>query len=79
MTTLNFNDIEWEVLDTLVAKRFAKFFKEHESSSKEIFSGTVQSSVVVNEPLNTADSQSYAVEVISTSYVVEDWRPLKLI
>ena len=37
MTTLNFNDIEWEVLDTLVAKRFAKFFKEHESSSKEIF------------------------------------------
>ena len=37
MMTLNFNDIEWEVLDTLVAKRFAKFFKEHESSSKEIY------------------------------------------
>ena len=37
-----------------------------------MFSGTVQSTVVVNEPLNTADSQPYAVEVISTSYVVED-------
>ena len=37
MTTLNFNDIEWEVMDTPVAKRYAKFFKEHESTSKQIF------------------------------------------
>jgi len=34
---LNFNDIEWKVKDTLVATRFAKFFKDHEATSKEIF------------------------------------------
>ncbi len=37
MTTLNFNDIEWEVMDTPVAKRFASFFEKHESTSKQIF------------------------------------------
>ena len=37
MTTLSFNNLEWEVVDTLVAKRFAKFFKENEHSCKEIF------------------------------------------
>tara|TARA_B100002019_G_scaffold288283_1_gene301633 strand:- start:2042 stop:2809 length:768 start_codon:yes stop_codon:yes gene_type:complete len=37
MTTLNFNDLEFEVLDTLVAKRFAKFLKEHIHESREFY------------------------------------------
>ena len=37
MTTLNFNDIEFEVLDTLVAKRYAKFLKENIHQSKEFY------------------------------------------
>ena len=37
MTTLNFNDIEFEVLDTLVAKRFAKFLDENIHVSREFF------------------------------------------
>ena len=37
MMDLSFNNLEWEVIDTPVAKRFAKFFKDHESTSKEIY------------------------------------------
>ena len=37
MATLNFNDIEWEVLDTLVAKRYAKFLEENIANTKQIF------------------------------------------
>ena len=37
MTTLNFNDIEFEVLDTLVAKRFAKFLDENIHESREFY------------------------------------------
>ena len=37
MTTLNFNDLEFEVLDTLVAKRFAKFLTEHIHESREFY------------------------------------------
>ena len=43
---LNFNDIEWEVMDTVVAKRFTKFWKEHENTSKEIyFMGETQTQI----------------------------------
>ena len=37
MATLNFNDIEWEVLDTLVAKRYSKFLEENIANTKQIF------------------------------------------
>ena len=37
MTTLNFNDIEFEVLDTLVAKRFARFLMDNIHESKEFY------------------------------------------
>ena len=37
MTTLNFNDIEFEVLDTLVAKRYAKFLQENIHQSREFY------------------------------------------
>ena len=37
MTALNFNGIEFEVLDTLVAKRFAKFLEENLHESKEFY------------------------------------------
>ena len=37
MKTLNFNDIEWEVLDTPVAQRFAAFFGTNENTSKEFY------------------------------------------
>lgn len=37
MKTLSFNNIEWEVLDTPVAKRFALFLEENGSKSKEFF------------------------------------------
>jgi len=43
---LNFNDIEWEVMDTVVAKRFANFWKQHEHTSKEIyFMGETQTQI----------------------------------
>lgn len=37
MTTLNINDIEWEPLPTVVAKRYTKFLEEHRHESKEFF------------------------------------------
>ena len=37
MTTLNFNNIEFEVLDTLVAKRFATFLMDNIHQSKEFY------------------------------------------
>ena len=37
MTTLNFKDLEFEVLDTLVAKRYSKFLMENIHQSKEFY------------------------------------------
>ena len=37
MTILNFKDIEFEVLDTLLAKRYAKFLEENIHQSREFY------------------------------------------
>ena len=37
MATLNFNGIEWEVLNTLVAKRYAKFLEDNIADTKQFF------------------------------------------
>ena len=37
MTTLNFNGIEWEPLDTIVAKRYVSFLEKNKHEAKEFF------------------------------------------
>ena len=37
MTTLNFNNIEWEPLDSIVAKRYASFLEKNKHEAKEFF------------------------------------------
>mgnify|MGYP003643904321 CR=1 FL=1 len=37
MTTLNFNDLEFEVLDTLVAKRYAKFLEANIHEAEQFY------------------------------------------
>ena len=37
MTTLNFNGIEWESLNTIVAKRYASFLEKNKHEAKEFF------------------------------------------
>ena len=37
MKTLNFNNIEWEPLDTIVAKRYTLFLEKNKHEAKEFF------------------------------------------
>ena len=37
MTTLSFNDIEFDVIDNVLAKRYSKFLMENINQSKEFY------------------------------------------